>query len=119
MRLRRVLPILVLAVVIVAGVVYFGHLVPGTRASSAPAPAPAFTLTDIYGHNFTLSSLRNGSVVVIEFTSLSCAECQVVEKSLSSIYSTYNQTGTTDVRIVSVYINPQFGDTIPALQSYH
>ncbi|MCI4346787.1 MAG: hypothetical protein L3K07_08585, partial [Thermoplasmata archaeon] len=42
-----------------------------------------------------------------------------VEKKLSSIYSGYNQTGHSSVRLLSVYIEPQFGDTIPALRSYH
>lgn len=90
----------------------------GTAAGSTTV-APSFTLTDIYGHTFSLSSLRNGSVAIVEFTSLSCAECQIVEKSLASLYAGYNSTGRTDVHILSVYTNPQFGDTVPALQAYH
>src|SRR5579864_5784616 len=77
-------------------------LVAEARAS-APL-APNFTLTDIYGHAVTLSSFRGQSVVVLEFTSLSCSACQIVEKSLSSIYANYNQSGTTDVHVMSIYI---------------
>jgi cytochrome c-type biogenesis protein len=57
--------------------------------------------------------------VLIEFTSLSCSECQIVEQSLKTLYTNYNATGTTNVQIVSIYIEPQFGDTIPALKAYH
>jgi cytochrome c-type biogenesis protein len=120
MRLGRWVPILALVVVAVVAGLYFANVfTPSSSSGSAPALAPNFTLTDIYGQNFTLSSYRNTSVVVIEFTSLSCSECQIVEQSLKSLYSTYNQTGHTDVKIISVYIEPQFGDTIPALKAYH
>ncbi len=120
MRYGKVLLGVALAIVLVAAGLYFGHLIPTTKAASATADsAPTFTLTDIYGHPFSLANYRNSSVVVIEFTSLSCSECQIVEKSLASIYATYNGSGDSPVRIVSVYIEPQFGDTIPALQAYH
>ena len=119
MRLRRVIPILVIALVVVAGVVYFGHLLPTTKAGATPSRAPQFTVDSIYGANFSLAQYQNHSVVVIEFTSLSCAECQVVEKSLASLYAGYNQTGNSPVQIVSIYIEPQFGDTIPNLKQYH
>src|SRR4029077_9173775 len=112
---------LVVVVAALAGTAVFAS----QAASASPGPssnaslAPDFTLPDIYGHNFTLSSYRNSSVVVIEFTALSCSECQIVEKSLFALYSGYNQTGRSSVQIVTVYIEPQFGDTIPALKSYH
>jgi cytochrome c-type biogenesis protein len=35
------------------------------------------------------------------------------------MYSGYNQTGTSDVQVVSIYIEPQYGDSIPALKAYH
>jgi cytochrome c-type biogenesis protein len=121
-RRRFVLSILLIvavAVVVLAGV-YVGGLLPGAKASSSNQPTvPDFTLSDIYGNNFTLSNYRGNSVVLIEFTSLSCAECQIVEQSLKTLSSTYNQSGTTNVRFVSIYINPQFGDTVPALKAYH
>ncbi|HTT26327.1 MAG TPA: cytochrome c biogenesis protein CcdA, partial [Thermoplasmata archaeon] len=82
-------------------------------------PAPNFTLTDIYGHNFSVSSYRNHSVVVIEFTSLSCSECQIVEQSLQTVYSDYNHSGTSPVEMISVFIEPSYGDTVPALRAYH
>jgi cytochrome c-type biogenesis protein len=120
MRFRRRVPVLVLVVAVVATGAYLGSIAPATRAhATGAALAPTFTLTDIYGHNFSLSSFRNDSVVVTEFTALSCAECQIVEKSLKTMDSSYNRTGTTHVRIVSVFVEPQFGDTIPALQAYH
>lgn len=91
-----------------------------TPAAQASSPlAPNFSLPDIYGHNFTLSSYRGTHVVVVEFTSLSCSECQIVEQSLMSLYSNYNQSGTSDVIIASVYTQPQFGDSISALRAYH
>jgi cytochrome c-type biogenesis protein len=113
-------PALVLTLIVVASLVGLGQVLPNAQGASANASlAPNFTLLDIYGHNFTLSSYRNNSVVVVEFTSISCSECQIVEQSLKSIYSTYNQTGTTHVQIISVFIEPEFGDTIPALKAYH
>ncbi|MCI4336575.1 MAG: redoxin domain-containing protein [Thermoplasmata archaeon] len=120
MKVRALAAILVLIAVVVVTGLYAGHVIPGTQArSSSTSLAPEFTLPDIYGHNFTLSSYQNTTVVVIEFTSLSCSECQIVEKSLKTLYTGYNQTGNSSVRIISVYIEPQFGDTIPALKTYH
>lgn len=93
--------------------------VPVTNAATPTSyTAPNFTLTDIYGANFTLYQYRATDVVVIEFTSLSCSACQIVEKSLASLYASYNATGQTSVQIVSIYTQPQFGDTVPALKSY-
>jgi cytochrome c-type biogenesis protein len=120
MRLRTFLPILVIIAAVVVAGLYFGNLFPFSKGSGSPAaPAPTFSVTDIYGHNFTLSSYRNQSVVVVEFTSISCSECQFVEQSLKSIYTSYNQTGRSPVQIISIFIEPQFGDTIPALKAYH
>lgn len=118
MKYRILVPILVVAAVVVLSAAAFGHLLPFSGGSHTTT-APAFTLTDIYGHRFNLSDFRNSSVVVVEFTALSCSECQVVEQSLAHLYSGYNQTGTTDVHIVSIYIEPQYGDSIPALKAYH
>jgi cytochrome c-type biogenesis protein len=112
--------VLVVAVIAVVGAVLAVEVVLPSMASHAnPALAPNFTLTDIYGHPFTLSNYRNSSVVVIEFTALSCSACQIVEQKLSAIYAGYNQTGNSPVRLLSVYIEPQFGDTIPNLRAYH
>ena len=113
--------ILVVVVLVVGGgVAYADHVIPTPGAkSSAQTMAPGFTLATIYGQNFSLSEYRNSSAVVIEFTSLSCAECQIVEKSLASLYSGYNQTGDTRAYFISIFIEPQYGDTIPALKSYH
>jgi cytochrome c-type biogenesis protein len=120
MRHQKLVSILLVVAVIAVAAVFVAEEVLPSRASGAGAPlAPTFTLTDIYGHPFDLSSYRNTSVVVIEFTALSCSACQIVEAKLASIYSSYNQTGTSKVRMLSVYIEPQFGDTIPALRAYH
>jgi cytochrome c-type biogenesis protein len=107
-----------LALVIVLGLAALLPFAPATARAGAPL-APDFTLTDIYGHTFTLSSFRGTSVVVIEFTSLSCSACQIVEQSLSQLQAQYNRSGTTQVHIVSIYIEPSYGDTIPALRAYH
>ncbi len=122
MRSRREIlaAVLLVALVVAASVAYFGSITPGARGSSPTSNlAPNFTVPDIYGQNFTLSAYRGSSVVVIEFTSLSCSECQIIEKSLASLYATYNSSGHSDVVIISIFTNPQFGDTIPALRSYH
>lgn len=122
MRWRRVAVVagIVLLAVVLVGAGYFGHLLPGTQRPAGSATiAPEFTLPSIYGQNFTLGSYENTSVVVIEFTALSCSECQIVEQSLYQLYSGYNASGHTDVHIVSIYIEPQYGDTIPALHTYH
>ena len=119
-RGRWIAAVLVVVLVIGAGAVYADHLLPTAAAGgSGQTTAPAFTLATIYGQNFSLDQHLNNTVVVIEFTSLSCSECQIVEKSLSSLYSGYNQTGHTRVEIISIYIEPQFGDTVPKLQAYH
>jgi cytochrome c-type biogenesis protein len=121
MRFSKVIPVaLVVTVLVVVLALFLTGTYPFSNASgSSSSMAPGFTLTDIYGHNVSLSEYRNKSVVVIEFTSLSCSECQIVEQSLKSLYSNYNSTGTTDVHIISIYIEPQFGDTVPALRAYH
>jgi cytochrome c-type biogenesis protein len=112
--------VLVVALVAAGAGLYFGHVIPGSNGNGgSAAAAPNFTLPNIYGAPFTLSSYRNTSVVLIEFTSLSCSECQIVEQSLHSLYGGYNATGTTHVQVVSVYIEPSFGDTIPNLKAYH
>lgn len=118
-RFRTLLPALLAVVIIAAPVAYLGVVLPSARAAGASQGlAPTFSLTDIYGKNFTLSDFRNNSVVVIEFTSLSCSECQIVDKSLAALYSNYNRTGQTHVQIISVFIEPQFGDTNPALRAF-
>lgn len=120
MRARRIWLTLVLLVTALAAATYFGPLLAVSQGQSTTAPlAPDFTLTDIYGHSFNLSSYRGSAVVVIEFTALSCSECQIVEQSLQVLYLPYNQSGHSNVHIISVYIEPGFGDTIPALQAYH
>jgi cytochrome c-type biogenesis protein len=96
-------------------------LPPLASAQSGPASgalAPDFALTDIHGQPFVLSQFRGTAVVVIEFTSLSCAACQIVEKTLAALYSGYNATGRSNVRVISIFVEPQFGDTIPALRAY-
>jgi cytochrome c-type biogenesis protein len=120
MNYRRVVPVIILVVALAVAAIYVGYILPASKGNGGnSSAAPNFTLTDIYGHPFTLSSYRNSSVVVVEFTALSCSECQIVEKSLSSLYAGYNSSGTSPVRVVSVFIEPQYGDTIPALKAYH
>ncbi|MCI4324335.1 MAG: redoxin domain-containing protein [Thermoplasmata archaeon] len=117
--LAAILVVILVATGVLAGA-YFGHVLPGSKSSGANQPlAPTFTLSDIYGQNFTLANYRSNTVVLIEFTSLSCAECQIVEQSLKTLSTTYNQSGTTKVEMLSVYIEPQFGDSISALKAYH
>jgi cytochrome c-type biogenesis protein len=115
-RAKLSVPVALVVVLVLGGL---GAVIVATPASGSAALAPNFTLPDIYGQNFTLSSYRNSSVVVIEFTSLSCSECQIVEQSLHTLYSGYNQTGSSDVKLISIYVEPSFGDTIPALKAYH
>ncbi len=118
-RLSRPLALAALACLAVVALSLASGPAVGVSATPSATLAPNFTLPDIYGQNFTLSSYRGSAVVVIEFTSLSCSECQIVEQSLATIASVYNQSGSGgDVRILSVFIEPQFGDTIPALRTY-
>ena len=120
MRYLRIAAIAVVIVALVGSAVYFGYLLPQSKAgNTSSALAPQFNLTDIYGQPVSLAEYRNNSVVVLEFTSLSCSECQIVEQNLKSLYTNYNATGTTEVHVISVYIEPQYGDTIPALKAYH
>ena len=119
MRLRVVLTIVVVAAAVLAAGAYFAFWGPLSKGGTPSTTAPNFTLTDIYGQNFTLSHFENSSVVLLEFTSLSCSECQIVEQSLKGLYTGYNASGHTDVHIASIYVEPSFGDTIPKLQAYH
>lgn len=120
MRGGRRLATIATAVVILGAAISLAPTFLDARASgTGGALAPTFTLTDIFGQPFSLANYRGNSAVVIEFTALSCSECQIVEKTLASLYAGYNASGTTQVQIVSVYIEPQFGDTIPALKAYH
>lgn len=119
MRKGIVAAVVAIALVAVLGGLLLSGALAFDKPSSSSSVAPAFTLDNIYGQPFNLTSYRNQSVVVIEFTSLSCSECQIVEQSLKSIYSSYNATGSSDVVVISIYIEPSFGDTIPALKAYH
>ena len=119
MRASRVVVIAVIVAVILSAV-YFGHLIPSASGqASSSNTAPNFTLTDIYGHPFDLANFTDHQVVVIEFTALSCSACQIVKQQLQTLYSGYNASGDSRVQIISIYIEPQFGDTIPALKTYH
>jgi cytochrome c-type biogenesis protein len=114
---RRTLYVLaILAALLVVGAGVAAYVL--TAKSPSAEAAPNFTLSTIHGGNFTLSSYRNTSVVVVEFTSITCAECAVVEQSLHSLYAGYNATGHTDVQVISIFIEPSFSDTIPALKNY-
>jgi cytochrome c-type biogenesis protein len=120
LRLRVLVPALVVAVIAILAVLYVANVFTPPKHSSKSTPlAPNFTLADIYGQPFTLSHYRNNSVVVVEFTSLSCSECQITEQTLHSLYSAYNQSGRTNVQIVSVYVEPSYGDSVSALRAYH
>ncbi|MCI4341442.1 MAG: redoxin domain-containing protein [Thermoplasmata archaeon] len=117
MRTKKLVSLLIVVVVVALVAFLIAEAVLPARATSKTAPN--FTLSDIYGHQFSLWSTGNGTVVVIEFTALSCSACQIVEQKLSNLYSGYNQTGHSNVRFDSIFIEPKFGDTIPALRSYH
>ena len=119
MRARN-LAIVIVVVALAAAGIYAGYtyLTP-KQGSGSSTIAPAFSVPDIYGQEFTLGAYQNTSVVVLEFTSLSCSECQIVEQSLHGLYAGYNATGDSNVHIASIYTEPQFGDTIPALKTYH
>ena len=118
-RFRRGVPIALVAILLVATVYVALPFVSARSGSGSTTMAPDFTLTDIYGHPFALASYRNSAVVLIEFTALSCSECKIVERTIASLYAGYNATGTTKVQVISVFIEPQFGDSIPALQARH
>jgi cytochrome c-type biogenesis protein len=110
----------VLAVLLVVLTAFLGVGAGSARASSSSGElAPTFTLNNIYGQPFVLSSFRGNSAVVIEFTSITCAECHIVDQQLASLYANYNATGHTDVQIISIFIQPQLIDTIPALKTFH
>ncbi len=119
MKHRTVLLVVAIALAITVVSVYFGYGALAARPhGSSTAHAPNFTLTDIFGQPFTLSNYRNSSVVVLEFTSLSCSACQIVEQNLKTLYASYNQSGSSEVHIASIYVEPQYGDTIPALKTH-
>jgi cytochrome c-type biogenesis protein len=108
------------AVLLVVTTAFLGVGAGGASAGSSSGNlAPTFSLNDIYGHPFVLSSFRGNSAVVIEFTSITCASCHIVDQQLASVYAGYNATGHSDVQIISIFIQPQLIDTIPALKTFH
>ena len=99
------LAILVIFVILVMVFIFPDYIL--GRYDLTGSDATDFTLTDVFGTEFTLFSILNGSapnasgprVVVLDFFSLSCKPCldqmDVLERVLA-------RTGTTNVSIISI-----------------
>lgn len=73
--------------------------------------APDFTLTDIYGHEFSLSDFR-GKVVIIEFFTIHCPTCGDQVDELKKVWSKFHD----GLYIISISVSPS--DTDEQLRSY-
>ena len=74
-------------------------------------PAPDFTLTDITGHEFSLSDYR-GKVVILEFFAIHCPACEMQVDELKKVWSKFHD----GLFIISISVDPR--DTDEALRSY-
>lgn len=71
------------------------------RKRVAPGcPAPDFTLKDIHGEDFTLSSLR-GKYVLIDFWASWCIPCREGMPGLKELYSQYHDKGLEIVGVAN------------------
>jgi thiol-disulfide isomerase/thioredoxin len=112
-RLARYSP-LILAVVIVAAVIYIGLNQQDdgpARGSLVGKPVPALSLTPLEGGQpYTLSSLE-GSVVVLNFWAAWCEPCKAEMPAFEAVHT----EGASDVRIIGVDIKNDKVDEAVAL----
>jgi peroxiredoxin len=81
-------------------------------AAVAQEVAPNFTLTDIDGVNFSLSTNR-GKVVILDFFAIQCADCITEIQTLGVLHQEFGD----NVTIVSISITPTV-DTVEKLQEF-
>jgi len=108
---------LLLVIVIIASVLVFYNI--GTRNQnnqiqtgvSVGEKAPIFTLNDTSGNEFGLEDFR-GKVVLIEFMSTSCIQCETQASYLVQIDEEFS---SSNLEIISISISPS--DTESQLQA--
>lgn len=73
---------------LVVGVVIIAVIVGALLFSSAPSvrAAPDFTVTDVYGNQFTLSANR-GKPVIVNFITLTCSSCVALIPSFVELWN--------------------------------
>ncbi len=103
---------LVLAIVVAAGLLYFGvHM---ARHSAAPtgvyksAPAPDFTLESLDGNKMTLSDLR-GKAVLLNFWATWCGPCKIETPWLVELQNKYGAQG---LQVIGVAMDDSGKDDI-------
>jgi len=103
---------LVLAIVVAAGLLYFGvHM---ARHSAAPtgayksAPAPDFTLESLDGNKMTLSELR-GKAVLLNFWATWCGPCKIETPWLVELQNKYGAQG---LQVIGVAMDDSGKDDI-------
>ena len=82
------------------------------RSVTAQEVAPDFTLTDIYGIEFSLSDYR-GKVILLDFFDTSCIPCLEEIPHLNSLHEEFNE----DLVIISISVSPSL-DTVEKLQQF-
>jgi cytochrome oxidase Cu insertion factor (SCO1/SenC/PrrC family) len=101
--------------IFVIGVVWLAFFTPPPQAptqTTTYTPAPDFTLTDVDGNTFRLSS-QTGKVVVLEFMRTTCEACVRAGPYMTKLRSSFGD----DVVMVMISIDPAV-DTSNGLRSY-
>ncbi len=83
----------------------------GGQGSTSLKKAPDFTLTDIYGHKFSLSDFR-GKVVILDFFTTYCVPCKAQVSELKEVKARFGDK----LVIISISVYP--GDTDDVLREY-
>ena len=96
---RKMLVLAVVGIIAVGLVISQPWWYPKTE--NAEGLAPDFSLVDIDGNDFTLSS-HLGKVVVLNFMATWCGECRSEIPELESVWALYNKT----IVIASINIDP-------------
>ena len=73
-----------------------GPFTPPTEVEMTGKPAPDFTLKDVDGHEFTLSSLR-GKPVLLDFWATWCEPCREEMPHIKALYDQFKDKGLTVV----------------------
>jgi protein SCO1 len=117
--LRRILPLVSVAVLALALAAFAASAADRTPALDDFGPAPTFALTDQDGNPVTSEQLR-GQVALADFIYTNCTDiCPLLTGRMKQVQDRLQQAGLLDrgVQLVSFTVDPAH-DTPPVLQAY-